>query len=131
VGRIFNAVLLAIMVAGAAVTYKVKHDAEAMANHVAQLAASIAKERETIATLKAEWSMLVQPGRLQNLVNHYAEHFDLQPFSADQVVTLADIPEKGLVTDQPGGKKALAAADLARIVKQSQKPRVIKQAQKQ
>ena len=54
-----------------------------------------------------------------------------ESFSADQVVTLADIPEKGLVTDQPGGKKALAAADLAKIVKQSQKPRVIKQAQKQ
>ncbi len=129
--RIFNAVLLAVMVGGAAVTYTMKHDAEAMANHVAQLAASIAKEREAIGTLKAEWSMLVQPGRLQNLVNHYADHFDLQPFSADQVVSLAEIPEKGLVSDQPGGKKALAAADLARIIKQSQKPRIIRQAQKQ
>ena len=129
--RIVNGVLLAIMVGGAAVTYLMKHDAEAMANHVAQLALSIAKEREAIANLRAEWSMLVQPERLQNLVNHIADHFGLEPFSADQVVTLADIPEKGLVADQPGGKKALAAADLAKIVKQSQKPRIIKQAQKQ
>ncbi len=129
--RIFNAVLLAIMVGAAAVTYTIKQNAEAMANHVAQLAASIAKEREAIATLRAEWSMLVQPGRLQNLISHYADHFELQPFSADQVVSLADIPEKGLITDQPGGKKALAAADLARIVKQLQKPKIIKQAQKQ
>jgi hypothetical protein len=131
VERIFNAVLLAIMVGAAAVTYTIKQNAEAMANHVAQLAASIAKEREAIATLRAEWSMLVQPGRLQNLISHYADHFELQPFSADQVVSLADIPEKGLITDQPGGKKALAAADLARIVKQLQKPKIIKQAQKQ
>jgi len=121
VGRIFNAVLLAIMVIGAAVTYTMKHNAEAMANHVAQLAASIAKERETIATLKAEWSMLVQPGRLQNVISHYADHFQLAPFSADQVASLAEIPEKPVATDQPGGKKALAAADLARIIKQAQK----------
>ena len=38
-GRIFNAVLLAVMVTGAAITYTMKHNAEAMANHVAQLAA--------------------------------------------------------------------------------------------
>ncbi len=120
-GRIFNALLLALMVAGATITYTMKHNAEAMANHVAQLAANIAKERETIATLKAEWSMLVQPGRLQNLIGHYADHFQLEPFSSDQVATLADIPEKGLVSGQPGGKKALAAADLARIIKQAQK----------
>jgi cell division protein FtsL len=120
-GRIFNAVLLAVMVTGAAITYTMKHNAEAMANHVVQLAASIAKERETIATLKAEWSMLVQPGRLQNVISHYADHFQLEPFSADQVATLAEIPEKAVATDQPGGKKALAAADLARIIKQAQR----------
>lgn len=120
-GRIFNAVLLAVMVTGAAITYTMKHNAEAMANHVAQLAASIAKERETIATLRAEWSMLVQPGRLQNVIGHYADHFQLEPFSADQVATVADIPEKLVATDQPGGKKKLAAADLAKIIKQAQK----------
>ncbi len=120
-GRIFNAVLLAVMVTGAAITYTMKHNAEAMANHVAQLAASIAKERETIATLRAEWSMLVQPGRLQNVIGHYADHFQLEPFSAAQVATVAEIPEKLVATDQPGGKKKLAAADLAKIIKQAQK----------
>src|SRR5262245_26184636 len=109
------------MVAGAAVTYTMKHNAEEMANHVAQLAGNIAKEREAIATLRAEWSMLTQPGRLQNLVGHYADHFQLEPFSAAQVATLADIPEKPDATDQPGGKRAMAAADLAKIIKQAQK----------
>jgi hypothetical protein len=124
VARIINAMLLAVMVGAAAVTYTMKYRAEAMANHVAQLAAGIAKERETIATLRAEWSMLVQPGRLQGVISHYAQHFELQPFSADQVVSITDIPEKPAATEkpQPGGKKALAAADLARIIKQAQKP---------
>jgi hypothetical protein len=120
-GRILNAFLLLVMVTAAGVTYAMKHKAEAMANHVTQLAASIAKEREMIATLKAEWSMLTQPGRLQNVITHYADHFQLAPFSADQVATLADIPEKAAETDQPGGKKALAAADLAKIIKQAQR----------
>ena len=121
-GRMLNAVLLAVMVTGAAITYTMKHDAEAMANRVGQLAANIAKEREAIGTLKAEWSMLTQPGRLQNVISHYADHFQLEPFSAAQVATLADIPEKPVLTDQPGGKQALAASALAKIIKQAQKP---------
>ena len=52
--------------------------------------------------------MLTQPGRLQKVISHYAEHFQLEPFPAAQVATLADIPQKPVVTDQPGGKKALA-----------------------
>ena len=120
-GRILNVVLLLVMVTAAAITYTMKHKAEEMANHVSQLAANIAKEREAIATLRAEWSMLTQPGRLQNLVSHYADHFQLQPFSAAQVASLTDIPEKPVATNEPGGKKAMAASDLAKIIKQAQK----------
>ena len=52
--------------------------------------------------LKAEWSVLSQPSRLQAVITKYPEHFKLEPFSADQMATLADLPAKPIdgVPDQ-------------------------------
>jgi hypothetical protein len=44
--------------------------------------------------LKAEWSMLTQPARLQATVEKYADHFQLQPFSPEQISTIGEIPMK-------------------------------------
>jgi cell division protein FtsL len=107
-GRILNAVLLAVMVTGAAITYTMKHDAEAMANRVGQLAANIAKEREAIGTLKAEWSMLTQPGRLQQVIEKYADHFRLQPFAVSQVAEIGEIPLKPVMPDPTKVEKTIA-----------------------
>lgn len=91
-GRIFNLLLVGTMIAGAIITYDLKHDAEEAAKRVSRLHANIAREREAIALLKTEWSLLVQPKRLQMLITKYEEHFQLEPFSADQVATLDEIP---------------------------------------
>jgi hypothetical protein len=92
--RIVNVVLVVLMMAGAAATYQMKHRAEQAAQRVARLNANIAKERETIALLKAEWSLLSQPGRLQSVISRYKDHFNLEPFAASQVATLDEIPLK-------------------------------------
>jgi hypothetical protein len=90
--RIINIALIAAMIAAAIVTYNLKHGTEQAAARVARLHAGIAKEREAIALLKAEWSVLSQPGRLQELVSRFQDHFRLQPFAAGQVATLDEIP---------------------------------------
>jgi len=90
--RIFNLVLFVAMIAGAAVTYDMKHKAELAAEHNAKLAAAIAKDKDSIALLRAEWALLTQPSRLQTLVDKYADHFKLQPFSPTQIATLDQIP---------------------------------------
>ena len=90
--RIFNFVFLAVMIVGAIVTYNIKHRAEAAADRVAQLQADIAREKDALAILRAEWSVLTQPGRLQSVVEKYADHFQLAPFSPEQVATFSEIP---------------------------------------
>jgi len=105
--RIVNLLLLAIMIGGAVVTYNLKHRAEVVADRVARLDANIGDEREAIAFLKTEWSLLTQPSRLQALVTKYQEHFKLQPFSASQVATLDEIPMRPA---EPPKQTTLAAA---------------------
>lgn len=109
--RIVNLLLLAIMIGGAVVTYNLKHRAEVVADRVARLDANIGDEREAIAFLKTEWSLLTQPSRLQALVTKYQDHFKLQPFSASQVATLDEIPMRPA---EPSKQTTLAAAPEAR-----------------
>ena len=90
--RILNIVLFVVMIAGAAVTYDLKHKAELAAEHNAKLEAEIAKEKDSIALLRAEWSLLTQPSRLQTLIDKYSDHFKLQPFAPSQIATIDQIP---------------------------------------
>ena len=109
--RFFNFVLLAAMIVGAGVTYDMKHKAEVAADQVARLQAEIAKEKDALALLRAEWSLLTQPSRLQDVVEKYATHFQLQPFSPKQIATIDEIPLKPLHIDPVGDELARMTAD--------------------
>jgi hypothetical protein len=114
-GRIFNLVLLAVMIVGAAVTYDMKYRTETAAERIARLQAEIAREKQTIQTLKAEWSLLDQPSRLQALVDRHADYFQLQPFSSDQVVTIDQIPQKPVEPDPIGALAGVPAGTTGSI----------------
>lgn len=98
--RIFNLMLLALMIVGAAATYDMKHKAELAADKVARLQAEIARDRDAIAVLRAEWSLLTQPGRLQSVIDKYADHFQLEPFSPKQIATIDEIPMRTTAGDK-------------------------------
>ncbi len=49
------------------------------------------------AVLKAEWSVLDQPSRLQVLVERYSDYLDLKPLDVRQLARLDDIPGRGPV----------------------------------
>ena len=101
-GRLFNLVLLAVMLVGAVVTYEMKHEAEKSANRVSQLERDIAREKDAIQILRAELSLLLQPGRLQAAVDLYADHFELEAFAPTQYATIDEIPFKPLGSDAIG-----------------------------
>jgi hypothetical protein len=69
-----------------------KHDAERSAEHLAALQTRIEDERERIQLLRAEWSMLNDPGRLQGLIERYGDYLHLQPLSVGQITRIEDIP---------------------------------------
>jgi hypothetical protein len=92
--RWVSVVWVALMVLGAVVTYAMKDSAGRAADHVHQLRADIAGEKEAINLLRAEWSVLDQPARLQSLIERYQEYLHLQPLDVRQLATLDDVPPK-------------------------------------
>ncbi len=106
-GRVFNLALLVAMIVGAVVTYDMKHRAEIIADKVARLQAETAEEKDEIALLKAEWSMLTQPARLQDVVEAYADHFHLEPFTPEHIATVQEIPFRPL--DEQGDAREVLA----------------------
>lgn len=92
--RIVNLVLLTVMLIGAVVTYDMKLRAEKAAERVVRLENEVEEQKNAVQLLRAELSMLVQPGRLQALVEHHANHFKLEAFTPSQYATVEEIPLK-------------------------------------
>lgn len=85
-------VLVAVMVSAAAFTYVTKHDAEAELGKLRKLEAAIRFEEESIDVLRADWSLLKQPARLQRLSDVYHSELHLVPLEAHQIADIDDLP---------------------------------------
>lgn len=110
--RMTDIVLVVAMVAAAAFTYITKHDAEAEYSKIRRLESSIRLEEEAIDVLKADWSLLTQPSRLQKLADIYFDDLQLVPLEPHQIAEFDELPERVLQIEQLiGGTGALAAAD--------------------
>ncbi len=91
--------------ASAAFVFQVKYRSEAVAERVADLQRAVDEEREAISLLKAEWSYLIQPSRVQGLIERHQLRFELVPVSPEQIGTFADLPMRRPVVpgDMPNG----------------------------
>ncbi len=98
-----------IAAAGAAIfVFQVKYRAEAVADHAADLQRGLDQEKETLSLLEAEWSLLLQPARVQELVARHSERLKLQPLDPAQITRLENLPmrPKG---PEPADETALSA----------------------
>ena len=91
--------------ASAAFVFQVKYRSEAVAERVADLQRAVDEEQEAISLLKAEWSYLIQPSRVQDLIERHQERLELVPVSPEQIGTFADLPMRRTVVpaDLPTG----------------------------
>lgn len=78
--------------------YKGVYTVKAQEKELRELDAAIAKETETIRVLKADWTYLNQPERLQLLARR---HLTLAPTAATQIVIMANLPEKAAAIEPP------------------------------
>lgn len=90
--RLVAPLTIAILIGGAAFTYQAKHEAVQAAEEVAQLRLEIGQEQIRLSLLKAEWSELTQPGRIQDLIGRYPDVLTLAPFGIERMVAITDIP---------------------------------------
>ncbi len=89
--RILNIVSFMMTVVLAVVLYNVKYDAQIHIKRIKVLKVELRQELETIHILRAEWSHLNQPDRLQKLAKRYTK---LVPLGANQIVTVNNLPDR-------------------------------------
>ncbi|MCA0275335.1 MAG: hypothetical protein LCH86_04940 [Proteobacteria bacterium] len=108
--RTSDIILIAAMVGAAAFTYQTKHEAENRLEAVRKIEAQIRYEEDTIDLLKADWSLLTQPARLQKLAQAYQSELKLDPVDARQIVNLKDLPVRELTIEDLTREGGMAAA---------------------
>ncbi len=89
--RFFHVVVVCAFVAAAIYVYKIKFDSTVQAERVAVVRAEIKRERDAIASLRAEWAKLDSPARVQALARR---HLALKPLEVTQYDSLAALPER-------------------------------------
>lgn len=104
--RIVNLCLLLALVGFAGVIYQVKYDARGVDGGLTQLAEQIEKERESIAILKAELSLLSRPDRIERLAR---KHLSLDYAQARQLIGLDGLD--AIMTPDPALLQAGAPPD--------------------
>jgi len=104
--RILNIMVIAALIVAASVVYKIKFDSTLQAERVAKLHGELRKERNAVAALRAEWSKLDTPGRIQGLAER---HLALKAVEATQFDTLDNLPERPLEVVPPRNADPIGA----------------------
>jgi len=89
--RVLNILVIAALVSAAAYVYKIKFESTRQAEHLAKVRMEIRQEQDAIASLRAEWSKLDTPSRIQALANR---HLSLKPIDPRQFDALRNLPER-------------------------------------
>jgi cell division protein FtsL len=112
--RFVNICLVLGLVALAYVIYEVKYEARALDAEIAALKKDIETERDAVAVLRAEWSLLNRPERIERLAQKYLK---LAPARPSQLVTLDTLKDSDLEWSRMAAKdEASKPADSAKTV---------------
>jgi len=103
--RFLNLCVLALLIAAAAYVYEIKFESTLRGERVAKMRGDIQRERDAIAALRAEWSTLENPARIQGLARR---HLRLRPPDSAQFDSLDRLPERPPSIVQPPAADAIA-----------------------
>jgi cell division protein FtsL len=110
--RLMNICVIAALVLAATHVYRIKFESTRQAERLAKLRTEVRNEREAIATLRAEWSRLDNPARIQGLA---ARHLALKPIEPRQFDSLEHLPERA-----PESPPADASDPIETLIEQAQ-----------
>jgi hypothetical protein len=89
--RFIHILVICALVVAASAVYKIKFDSTLQAARVAKLRHELRHERNAIALLRAEWTKLDSPGRIQGLADR---HLKLRPIEPHQFDDFARLPPR-------------------------------------
>ncbi|MGB6905508.1 MAG: hypothetical protein WBD76_05500 [Methyloceanibacter sp.] len=112
--RFVNICFALALVALAYVIYQVKYESRALDEDIAGLRKNIEAERDAVSVLRAEWSLLNRPERIERLAK---KHLKLGPARPGQLVTLDTVSESDFERARmETAPQMLAAPDAAAAV---------------
>ncbi len=91
---------LVLAITAVAGLYALKLEVQALEGELRALNTRIIAGQDAIRVLRAEWSYLNRPARLQQLAEAY---LDLQPLSTGQIIKVAQVPTRRSGNDPPAG----------------------------
>jgi cell division protein FtsL len=99
--RFLHVLAIGAVIASAAYVYGVKYQTIYASEQIVKTRHLIARERDAINVLRAEYAHLVRPDRLQALAD---KQIDMQPLALTQIVKADDLPEPAAKVDSIGRK---------------------------
>jgi cell division protein FtsL len=99
--RLLHVFAIGALVASAVYVYSLKYQTIYASEQIVKTRHLLAKERDAINILRAEYAFLTRPDRLQALAD---KQLDMQPLSLHQIVKAADLPEPAAKVDSIGRK---------------------------
>ena len=99
--RILNIVAVVVLVGSAVYAYEIKYASLFQAEQLAKAKRDLGRETDRVAMLKAEWSQLDNPQRIETLADKYLGGQTLQ---LNQIVTAGAVPEKPARGDEIAAK---------------------------
>jgi hypothetical protein len=104
--RIIHLLVIGALMFAAAYVYRIKMESTERTERVLRLRAEIREQRDAIAVLRAEWTKLDAPLRLQGLAER---HLTLKPLNATQYDSLKNLPERPPSLVKPGESDPIGA----------------------
>ena len=101
-----NLVVIAALILAAAYVYRIKFDSTVQAERLARIRSQVRHERDTIAALRAQWSELDNPARIEALAKRF---LPLKPIAPTQFDKLDNLPDRAPDLITPDGKDPIRA----------------------
>ena len=115
--RLSNLVWVALAMVVGFGLFQLKHQVQELEDEMFRLNRTILAEQQAIHVLKAEWSYINQPQRLQSLASR---HLELQPMKPEQLGSLAELPVRGAETALATAKQPQSSDKKGLALKQGQ-----------
>lgn len=90
--RIIEIVLIVLVLVATVQTFRIKSMSENSSDEIRKLQAQIRDHEGAIDLLEADWSLLNQPNRVQNLVEAFRQQLQLDVTEAEQIVAPSELP---------------------------------------
>ncbi len=99
--RVVNFTLFGVMAGLLMLIYQQKHETRELEARAAELSREISEQTRALAVLRAEWTYLTRPERLERIAR---ERMGLEPVKAEQIRSFAEIVEPQGAARRNGGR---------------------------